>query len=283
MVGRWAFAETQRRVDQNKTIAQLEFRSDVRAVKLRRDSVTVVLDTQVQIYKLKNLELLECVETYSNPTGIIAVCPSPSNHLVAMLGTKIGEVVLLDYNSSKRPIKIPAHTNSVRQIAVNLQGNLLATCSDKGTLIRLYNTSDGTKVTELRRGTMTADIYNIAFGGPNSNWLCLSSASGTVHVFSLNSPQNAASENRASTFSFMSSILPVYFSSTWSCAQFTVPEPKFICAFGAESKTENNSKSDSSHSINVLCSNGKYYKYSFDPEKKEAQRIGFGNFVDMED
>jgi len=267
---------------QNKSIAQLEFRSEVRGVKLRRESLLVVLDTQVQLYRIQDLKQLDLVETYQNPTGIVAVCASSSNNLVAVLGTKVGEVVLHDYNSSKRSVKISAHTSPLRQIALNLQGNLLATCSDKGTLIRLYNTCDGSKVTELRRGTMTADIYNLAFGGPNSNWLCLSSASGTVHVFSLNSPQNAASENRASSFSFMSSFLPVYFSSTWSCAQFTVPEStKFICAFGAESKNET-SKPDT-YSINVLCSNGKYLKYLFDPEKKEAQRVVFANFVEMEE
>jgi hypothetical protein len=101
--------------------------------------------------------------------------------------------------------------------------------------------------------------------------------------FSLNSPQNAASENRSSSVpGFFRNILPVYFSSTWSCAQFTVPEQKFICGFGAPEPKSDNTKSNA-HSINVLCSNGKYYKYLFDSEKKEAQCVQSGNFHELDD
>jgi WD40 repeat protein len=51
-------------------------------------------------------------------------------------------------------------------------------------LIRVFNTSTGAALQELRRGTDTAEIYSLSFH-PKSEWLALSSAKGTVHVFSL--------------------------------------------------------------------------------------------------
>ena len=40
-------------------------------------------------------------------------------------------------------IKVPAHTNALSAICLNTSGNLLATASEKGTLIRVFNTENG--------------------------------------------------------------------------------------------------------------------------------------------
>ena len=42
---------------------------------------------------------------------------------------------------------------------------------------------------------------------------------------------------RAFSLSFMRGLLPKYFSSEWSFAQFRVPETRTICAFGTEKNT----------------------------------------------
>ena len=50
---------------------------------------------------------------------------------------------------------IPAHTGQLAAIQFSPLGNRVATASDKGTVIRIFNVSDGTKVYELRRGILT--------------------------------------------------------------------------------------------------------------------------------
>jgi hypothetical protein len=53
----------------------------------------------------------------------------------------------------------------------------------------------------------------------------------------------------------MAGVLPKYFSSEWSFAQFHVPEEtKAIVAFGPQKNT-----------VIIVCANGSYYRCSYDP------------------
>ena len=54
---------------QAKNIVELEFRSDVKAVKLRRDRIVVVLEAKVYVYNFSDLKPLLQIETVSNPKG----------------------------------------------------------------------------------------------------------------------------------------------------------------------------------------------------------------------
>ncbi|KAF2298488.1 hypothetical protein GH714_023765 [Hevea brasiliensis] len=130
-------------------------------------------------------------------------------------------------------------------------GQLLATASTKGTLVRIFNTADGTLLQEVRRGADRAEIYSLAFSS-TAQWLAVSSDKGTVHVFSLKinpgSPgtdkshnttdSNAASTSSTSSLSFFKGVLPKYFSSEWSVAQFRLVEgSQYIVAFGHQKNT----------------------------------------------
>lgn len=79
---------------------------------------------------------------------------------------------------------INAHESEIANMTLNSDGTILATASDKGTIIRLFRADDGTFIHEVRRGSKNSEIYSICFSA-NSNFLACSSDRGTIHIFSL--------------------------------------------------------------------------------------------------
>lgn len=257
---------------QNRCIGELTFRSEVRAVKLRRDRVVVVLEYKIYVYNFSDLKLVDHIETIANPRGTCALCPSSSNSALACPGLQRGHVRVELYDVRKTTL-IPAHETALSCLALNNDGTRVATSSEKGTLIRVYDTHSGMQLHELRRGAERADIYSICFNY-NSQFVAVSSDRGTVHIFSLKSSAGAAAEesvidsdsgasaggkgskegNTRSSLSFMKGILPRYFSSEWSFAQYRLPDRHTICAFGLEKNT-----------LIAIQSDGTFYKAKFDP------------------
>jgi WD40 repeat protein len=72
-------------------------------------------------------------------------------------------------------------------MAWNHDGSLLASASQKGTVIRVFRLPEVSKAHTFRRGTTTSTIHSLAFSPPNVKpvLLCAASAHGTVHLFAL--------------------------------------------------------------------------------------------------
>ncbi|KAI5057467.1 hypothetical protein GOP47_0027482 [Adiantum capillus-veneris] len=281
---------------QGISTGELVFRSAVRAVRMRLDRVAVILEQRIFVYNLPDLRLTLSVQTISNPRGLCALSSSSGSCVMACPSETTGEVRVALYETKKR-FFLKAHTSAIACISLCHDGSLLATASTKGTLIRLFNTADGTKIQELRRGADKADIHSIAFSTP-SYWLVVSSDKGTIHVFCLKDPSlykgargsstsgyvsfplslsassatslassisnglqlarssltSLTQSNKGSSLAFMKGVLPGYFSSEWSLAQFRIPEDTHaLVAFGKDRNT-----------IIILCSSGTYFKCSYD-------------------
>jgi len=83
---------------QGQCIAELEFKSQVKGVRLRRDRVVVILENKIYIYNFGDLKLLDQIDTYLNPSGLCAVCPAKDNIVVVVLGEKEGQVRIHNYS-----------------------------------------------------------------------------------------------------------------------------------------------------------------------------------------
>lgn len=66
-----------------KCIGELSFKTYVRAVKLTKDKIVVVLETRTYIYNFDDLRLIDAIETCHNPKGLVALNPNPDNTVLA--------------------------------------------------------------------------------------------------------------------------------------------------------------------------------------------------------
>ncbi|XP_049409039.1 autophagy-related protein 18a [Solanum stenotomum] len=251
---------------QSRCIGELSFRSEVKSVRLRRDRIVVVLAQKIFVYNFSDLKLLHQIETVANPKGLCEVSQVSGSMVLVCPGLQKGQVRVEHY-ASKRTKFIMAHDSRIVCFALTNDGRLLATSSSKGTLVRIYNTLDGSLVQEVRRGADRAEIYSLAFS-PTAQWLAVSSDKGTVHVFNLKvdsaalgvdrprgaSESNATSPSAGSHLSFIRGVLPKYFSSEWSVAQFRLQEGlQHIVAFGHQKNT-----------VVILGMDGSFYRCQYD-------------------
>jgi len=119
--------------------------------------------------------------TYSNPNGIVCINSTDSPTLLITLGEKLGEVYVNSLvNGTSRPIN--AHDHPVSQMCLNENGSKLATASERGTKIRIFNTSTNDQLQQFTRGTYQASISSLAFN-KQSTFLIQTSNTGTSHIF----------------------------------------------------------------------------------------------------
>ncbi|GMI90515.1 homolog of yeast autophagy 18C [Hibiscus trionum] len=269
---------------QSRCIAEFAFRFEVRAVKLRQDRIVLVLEHKIYVFSFMDLKLLHQILTLANPRGLCCLSYHSNTSVLACPGLSRGQVRVEHFGLNVMKL-INAHDSHIACLTLTFDGLLLVTASTKGTLIRIFNTMDGTRLQEVRRGVDRADIYSLAFS-PNAQWLAVSSDKRTVHIFHLRvrvfgedsssrqssvqgpalfhqnsstsldaliSPSTGA--NPGSLLSFMRGLLPKYFSSEWSFAQFHLPEDthQFIAAFGSQ------------NTVIIVRMNGSFYRCSFDP------------------
>lgn len=246
-------------------IGELSFRSEVKAVRLRNDRIVVVLAQKIHVYRFQDFRVLHTIETYPNDKGLCQVSQVSGNMVLVCLGLRKGEVRIEHYGLRKTKF-IAAHDSSIACCALTNDGRLLATASTKGTLVRVFNTLDGSLLQEVRRGADRADIYSLAFSS-TAQWLAVSSDKGTVHVFGLkvdsgtpgiersNSAKSSSITSAVSNLSFIKGMLPRYFSSEWSVAQFRLPEgSQYIVGFGHQKNT-----------VVIVGMDGSFYRCQFDP------------------
>ena len=168
---------------QSRNIGELTFKTEVKAVKLRRDRVVVVLMQKVYVYRFSDLKMVDHITTIVNPRGLVSLCSDNAHNVLAVPGTTKGSVRVELYDINKASL-IQAHETDMSVFELNPDGTKIATASEKGTLIRLWDCGSGEPLRELRRGVDRAEIYCLAFN-PFSTHLACSSDKGTVHIFSL--------------------------------------------------------------------------------------------------
>lgn len=171
-----------------EVLARLMYDGAVRSIQLSDWHLFVITDTTVHCHVLETLTHL-----VSFPAGGHVQCHAVSGgrFIVATTTDTPGELRIctcqLDADMPTEPpaVKercIVAHRTSVSCFALSADGLLVASVSDHGTLIRIFDVSSGVEVGLCRRGHSAATVTSLGFNQGASRLLC-HSTNGTVHVF----------------------------------------------------------------------------------------------------
>ena len=177
---------------QDKIISQIRFNSEVIKVKIRKDVIIGALQDRIYIINIITLETIDILETYNNPQGIFSISYTSNELLIAFPYAKTkGKVQLENFfltleESQKNEQKIiNAHESQIAYISMNNEGTILATASDKGTLIRIFLISRSDHpISVLRRGKKNVKMNCLVFDLNNEIIGCTSDV-GTTHVFNI--------------------------------------------------------------------------------------------------
>ncbi|ORY67783.1 WD40-repeat-containing domain protein [Pseudomassariella vexata] len=168
--------------DDSKSKVALEITTltAVRGVQLSRSRVVVVLQNSVRVYGFtKRPDPKTKYETADNLLGLC--CLSADDKYLVFPGRTAGQVQVVDLRTENVSI-IPAHNSKLQALALSADGELLATASEKGTIVRVFATSSCAKIAERRRGSEFAAIYSLRFS-PSGRMLACTSAKGSLHIF----------------------------------------------------------------------------------------------------
>lgn len=260
------------------TICELTFPAPVRRCQLNRRRLVAALDDALLVYDISNMRLLHTIEA-SSP--VMALAPSSDASYLAYGGPH-GSVTLCDLEALCTETVIQAHRAPIACLAINAAGTLLATASEKGTIVRVFALPDGRPVYQFRRGTYPARIHHISFNAA-STLLCVTSDSDTVHIFRLNAhtPHDAAAAaeaKRATAWSAwqrrgaavagrVSGLLPSAWADVWEPARdfAWLKLPSRVRATAALSPTV--------PGVLVLTEDGQLYMYALDLERGGECRL----------
>lgn len=183
-------------------IGELRSRQPVKSVCLTRDVLAMVTDFAVYVYLSDQMRPINIIHTGSNERGLCALaaggllgcwllaCPAVAAGAVRVHGgsspgSGAPESMVQDTSSNGLTNHVfQAHRTQLAALAFNPQGTLLATASEKGTVVRLFRSTDGQLLQQLRRGTQASLISCIAVRA-DDRFAAIASSSETIHIFLL--------------------------------------------------------------------------------------------------
>jgi hypothetical protein len=162
----------------------LTFTDPVRELVLRGSVLIVVLPTSVCLYDLTRMAVLFEQLTAANVHGCGDLSFDEATPKIAICGLVPGSVQICSMNAEVRPVFFQAHLHTLTIIRFSPNSGLVATASEQGTLIRVFDAATGALIGVFRRGALKSEVLAIAISPGNQKLIAIS-GNGTVHAFRL--------------------------------------------------------------------------------------------------
>ena len=120
-------------------IADLAFTSTVLAVRLNRACLVVVEERRAVVHDLSTLAVQRVIDTPPNPRGVVALASDPDASARAVpSAADSGVVHVHDCVNHHVACEVRAHDSPIAALALTPNGRMLATASEKGTVVRVH-------------------------------------------------------------------------------------------------------------------------------------------------
>jgi len=196
-----------------KFAGELRSRNEVKGVALRKDIIAMVCEYAIYVYTLDKLRVIQHLTTNANNRGLCVLAVASDPWILCCPGQSIGAVRVQVGQDDRQTRVFEAHQTALAALALNASGTLVATASEKGTVVKVFQTSDGQLLYRLRRSARPALISCLIFRH-DDRFLGVASSSSTVHIFRLDQAtarEDAGQEDRASgEFSASPGASPAY-------------------------------------------------------------------------
>lgn len=140
--------------------------------------------------KESNFKHVEQLQTTRNPRGVFSLCEKNLENYIVYPYLKnkefhTGNLEIRNIDKPGQRINLKAHTNIIWQVSFSRSGNYVATCSRKGTMIRIWDTLSGSMACEIRRGFQKENLHDISFDDDDF-WLICCNDGRAINIYDIN-------------------------------------------------------------------------------------------------
>ena len=174
------------------------FSSKIIAAKINKCRMVIGERNYIHIFSTGEINKLHSYEVSNICLGKLILSNNVDKNVWVCFSssTDQGEVKIYDalYPSTKK-IQIKAHKSPILKLSLSNKGDKLATCSCKGTIIRIFSLPDGEKICTFKRGISPTFIFSMNFSREGDK-LLVSCDKGTINLFDIEEEVEKIKENK---------------------------------------------------------------------------------------
>ena len=183
---------------QSLIMSQIRFNSNITKVKLGLDCIIGFIIDKIYIFNINTLETVDIIEI-NEITNPIFGSSNINNKLVIGYPQynnkgklQIGKYFIAKNKYKKETLSINAHESNIVFIAINNEGTLIVTGSEKGQCLRIFDTLNGNLLAALKRGK--TKIYWISIDS-NNDIVGYISEVGKIYLYNISEIKKGINKN----------------------------------------------------------------------------------------
>jgi autophagy-related protein 18 len=150
--------------------------------------IVALTESSLYIYDINTMRAQHVIRTAPNPKGLVALSSVAENCLLLYPNShEVGLVCVYDCFTMRSLGDVEAHKSPLAAISLSHDASMMATASEKGTVIRVWALPSGVQLHSFKRGISYVEVCDLSFAGDGS-MLLLCASSGTIHIFLLTQP-----------------------------------------------------------------------------------------------